>query len=117
MTSASVDNGSKHDYDLLDREFPPIAGAIKDERVRQIRKWGDLPLLDDTFCRVLGEEFGEVCAAVEEAHNEPNIYSEISAYQHLKSELVQVAAVAVRFIQSVEHHLLALEADTREKAE
>lgn len=91
----------------LNESFDGHAKDIKDERLRQIDKWGDEPYSADKFCRVLGEEFGEVCDAVQTASE---CYGKsYEAYENsllaLRNELVQVAAVAVRFMQQVDREI------------
>lgn len=60
--------------------------AVLAERDRQDERWGvNFRLNPDTFCRILGEEFGEVCRAVDD-----------EGPHRVYEECVQVAAVAVR---------------------
>jgi hypothetical protein len=73
-----------------------VLDAIRDERRRQTEKHGDesceSPAVTDAKrLAILGEEFGEVCRAM--------TYDEGSE-ERLVAELVQVAAVAVAWIES-----------------
>ena len=67
---------------------------IEGERYRQDAKWGGRPGLDrrdeHTYAAVLGEECGEVCKAWLERDLES-----------LRDELVQVAAVAVAWLEEI----------------
>lgn len=74
---------------VLDEEFPPIAASIKEERIRQIDKWGDDHHTPEKYYTILGEEFGEIANAMLE-----------NDWENYRKELIQVAAVCVRMIQS-----------------
>jgi NTP pyrophosphatase (non-canonical NTP hydrolase) len=69
---------------------------IADERERQDSKWGGIPGIerrdDHTYAAVLGEEFGEACQAW--LQRDPAA---------LREELVQVAAVAVAWIEELDN--------------
>jgi len=73
---------------------PRVIEAIATERQRQIDKWGrykDMP--PPVWLMVLGEEFGEACAAAHDA-----LYED-GEEDHLTAELVQVAAVAIGWLE------------------
>ena len=78
----------------------PLAGhLVLDlgiERARQDAKWGGVPGVDrrddHTYAAVLGEEFGEVCKAWLER--------DVSG---LREELIQVAAVALAWIEEIDN--------------
>ncbi len=69
---------------------------IENERQRQDKKWGGVPGIDrcddHTYAAVLGEEFGEVCKAWLERD-----------ITNLREELVQVAAVAVAWVEEIDN--------------
>lgn len=74
--------------------------AVLTERKRQERlkaagkfshTCADSELSDDVCCRVLGEEFGEVCRAINDGDLE-----------NLREELIQVAAVAVAWVERID---------------
>jgi NTP pyrophosphatase (non-canonical NTP hydrolase) len=74
-----------------------ILSAVSDERDRQDEKWGGVPGLDRgdndvKYPAVLGEEFGEVCQAWLEGD-----------LANLRTELVQVAAVAVAWVEELDN--------------
>ena len=59
------------------------------ERRRQDQKWGEQNHTTFKWLAILGEEFGEACTAALE-------------YSNLREELIQVAAVAVVFIECLD---------------
>lgn len=79
---------------------------LRDERLRQIKKWGSEPALlrshqenirDYLLLKytVLGEEFGEVGRAILDKN-----------YQNLYEELIQVAAVSVAIAETMAQYLM-----------
>lgn len=62
------------------------------ERLRQLAKWGDQHHDDAWWCVIEAEEFGEVAREV---------YEKAPA-SRLREELVQVAAVAVAWIEDID---------------
>lgn len=77
-----------------------VLDAVADERERQERlkakgkfahTCADVELSDDVCCRVLGEEFGEVCRAINDGD-----------LANLREELIQVAAVAVAWVERID---------------
>lgn len=73
-----------------------VFGDVAMERGRQDTKWGGRPGIDRrddaTYAAVLGEEFGEVCKAWLERDMD-----------NLREELVQVAAVAVAWVEELDN--------------
>lgn len=67
-----------------------VIQLVLDERERQTNKYGAIPrgLSDDRYNTILGEETGEVARAI--IDDEP---------EHMLVELVQVAAVAVAWVE------------------
>jgi hypothetical protein len=70
-----------------------IIDAIKRERKLQDSTWGEQNHDDDMWAVILGEEYGEVCNA---------ILAQPLCTVSLKSELVQVAAVAIAWLECIE---------------
>lgn len=68
-----------------------IFGDVEEERDRQDKLWGQQPrsLSEKTWFAILGEEVGEVAKAVVEDHE----------WEHLRTELTHVAAVAIAAIE------------------
>jgi len=84
---------------------PATLAAIQEELVRQDAKWGSQRALPArTWGMILGEEFGEVCQAINER-------DAVSA----REELVQVAAVAIQAIDSLDGGGFAFEAVRRNR--
>ena len=72
---------------------------IRRERVRQDQMHG--PRLErHDIPRVLGEEFGEVCAAINDRE----------CVSRVREELVQCAAVCVKAIETIDSHSLRVNA-------
>lgn len=73
-----------------------ILKDVGEERDRQDRKWGGVPGIDrrddHTYAAVLSEEVGEACKAWLE--REP---------ADLREELIQVAAVAVAWVEELDN--------------
>jgi hypothetical protein len=73
------------------------------ERVRQHEKWGvqNHPL--GIWIAILGEEFGEACQqALRATFNDPRDGTSADPLQDLRTELVQVAAVAIQIIEHID---------------
>lgn len=70
------------------------------ERVRQDEKWGEQNGHDFEWVSIMTEEVGEAAQAA----NEANFKSSKTRgdYAHLREELVQVAAVAVAWIEAID---------------
>ena len=91
--AAAVRKAKEAEYQIDQR----VLDAIVKERQRQIDKWGrykDMP--PPVWLMVLGEEFGEACAA---AHDTLYDDSNKGDEDHLEAELVQVAAVAIAWLE------------------
>lgn len=70
-------------------DFEKICGEIRQERERQIDKWGDDIRTPQTMLIVIGEEFGEACMAFNDDDSD-----------NYRVELIQIAACCVKAIQS-----------------
>lgn len=76
-----------------------IFEAIKAERTRQDGKWGKQNHPPITWVAILGEEFGEVGReALEHRAGSPG------AFERYKTELVQLAAVAVAMLECADRN-------------
>lgn len=97
---------------------PQVLGEIIAERQRQddlVRKnkhpfnCSDKSVDDERKLPVLGEEFGEVCKAVYERKHHPesaessdHVFQLCAKYKaHLRTELIQLAAVATAWAESL----------------
>lgn len=76
---------------------------ITAERARQNEMWGDQsgnhPF---EWMSILGEEYGELCQAVNESCFENGRHPELGGVDNVIKEAVQVAAVAVEIIEQFE---------------
>lgn len=77
--------------------------SIIEERERQDAKWGDQsgnhPF---EWTSILGEEFGELCEAVNETYFKNGDKPERGGLDKIRKEAVQVAAVAVAIIEAID---------------
>lgn len=78
-------------------QAPQAYADIMAERKRQDEKWGVQRHHPVEWLSILGEEFGEVCKAVCEAHF--NGYASTGIWDQYRVELVHAAAVAVSMIE------------------
>ena len=80
-----------------------VLGLIKEERNRQNVLWGaenENHLYE--WMSILGEEFGELCQAVNETCFARGRHPELGGNHNIKKEAVQVAAVAVALVEQME---------------
>ena len=76
---------------------PQVYADIMAERKRQDEKWGVQRHHPTEWLSILGEEFGEVCKAVCEAHFSG--YESTGKWDQYRVELIHTAAVAVSMIE------------------
>lgn len=81
--------------------------SVVAERGRQDAKWGEQNHGLMVWMGILGEEFGELCQAVNETHfnNGPEM-QEKGGYVNMRAEAVQVAAVAIQFIEALDRRYI-----------
>lgn len=81
---------------------PALLSVIK-ERKRQDAKWGEQNHDTNVWLGILGEEFGELCQAVNETwfDNGPEERRK-GGYENIRAEAVQVAAVAVALVECLD---------------
>jgi len=90
---------------------PDVLLAIHQERKRQLQKWGvqDHPIAD--WFLILGEEVGEAqreaCEHVFAGRFPEHYPHDPERLQRLRAELVQVAAVAVAMVESLDRNDIA----------
>lgn len=79
---------------------------VKEERERQDAKWGDQsgnhPF---EWMAILGEEYGELCEAVNETCFQNATHPERGGYEKIIREATQVAAVSVAIVESMNKKL------------
>ncbi|MBP3037958.1 MazG-like family protein [Bacillaceae bacterium Marseille-Q3522] len=77
--------------------------SVINERHRQDEKWGEQNHNAPVWLGILGEEFGELCQAVNETwfDNGPEARKK-GGYENMRAEAIQVAAVAVSFVECLD---------------
>ena len=84
-------------------EIAGILAEVCNERIRQDQKWGEQNHPPEWWLAILGEEYGEACKGALEAHFDLSYPdAKMEAY---RDELIQVAAVAVAAIESLDRAL------------
>lgn len=81
----------------------PILQAIQAERDRQDKKWGEQNHHPGLWTGILGEEYGELCEAINETVLLGS-HSERGGYENMRKEAIHVAAVAVGFLECLERN-------------
>lgn len=82
----------------LDEPTGFVLRQVESERHKQSKKWGEQNHDGYRWLAILGEEVGEA--------NKAMLQTEFggSSVEHLREELIQVAAVAVAFIECIDRH-------------
>ena len=78
---------------FLERVTYETLKDVEQERIRQNALWGKQRHDMGIWLSILGEEFGEVCQAIQ--RHTGLVSSKITDAEHLYEELIQLAAVAV----------------------
>lgn len=80
-----------------------VLGDIKAERLRQDTKLGEQNHEPEKWMSILGEEYGELCQAVNETifDNGP-VERQKGGYENMRKEAIHVAAVATAFIECLD---------------
>lgn len=79
-----------------------IMQDVLKERDRQDAKWGEQNHFPEKWSGILGEEFGELCQAINETVFDNG--SDKGGYENMKTEAIHVAAVAVGFLECLERN-------------
>lgn len=88
---------------LRNQNIIKVLEQVLTERQSQESKWGEQNHKPIEWISILGEEYGESCKAALEKHF---CYEKAEGYSHLRAELIQVAAVAIAFIESLDRNEL-----------
>lgn len=84
---------------------PSMDAAIEkviSERIRQIQLWGECSNNHPfEWMSILGEEFGELCEAVNETCFKNGVHPELGGQDKIIEEATQVAAVAISIIEQI----------------
>ena len=87
------------------RILPNVLNDINAERMRQHKLWGIQNHADYKWLAILTEEVGEAAKEALEADAERNagFLAQAKQYENnMREELVQVAAVAIAFIEAID---------------
>lgn len=94
--------------------FGEQASAIKEvlrERFRQDLKWGRQDHALERWTGILGEEYGELCEAINETIFDNG--TDKGGYKQMRKEAIQVAAVAVAFAEYLDRNKEKLPKEAR----
>lgn len=94
---------------LVVNEVSAVLDEVRQERVHQNDKWGEQNHAPAVWLMILGEEVGEATTAALEAWaNDPVLYprSRDQWLVRYRAELLQVAAVAIAMIESLDRNEL-----------
>ncbi|WP_028988046.1 hypothetical protein [Thermicanus aegyptius] len=81
----------------------PAILSVIEERKRQDAKWGVQDHDPSTWIGILGEEFGELCQAINETWFDNGTQErKKGGYENMRKEAIQVAAVAVALVESLD---------------
>ncbi len=84
--------------DALSDKSVAVMLDVLDERARQDAKWGEQNHAPEVWLAILGEEYGELSTAILRERFGTGDY-EHRAVEDIRSEAIQVAAVAVAFVE------------------
>lgn len=79
-----------------------VVKRVLKERDRQDKKWGEQNHPPQFWTGILGEEFGELCEAINETVFDNG--SDKGGYENMKTEAIHVAAVAISFLECLERN-------------
>ena len=88
--------------DAIPNSMRRVLLQIVKEREQQDHKWGEQNHDDMMWATILGEEFGEACQAALEARFQSIKWDRDQAKGCLRDELLQVAAVAVAWVECMD---------------
>lgn len=84
------------------KETNSVLSEVQEERRRQDEKWGEQNHTPPEWLSILGEEFGEVCKAVCEAHFSG--YESTGNWENYRTELIQLAEVATAMVECLDRN-------------
>ena len=93
------------EYETMSIEQEKVLKEIVSERHRQDKKWGKQNHPPGLWTGILGEEYGELCEAINETVFDNG--TDKGGYENMKKEAIHVAAVAIGFLECLErnkHH-------------
>ncbi len=82
-----------------------VIKSVLAERQRQDEKWGEQNHLPQFWAGILGEEYGELCQAINETvFDNGEEERKKGGYENMRKEAIHVAAVAVGFLECLERN-------------
>lgn len=88
--------------EILGQSSKVFHHEIQPEITRSLEKWGVQNLDPFKYSAILTEECGEVARAIIDGYNWDKKEWGVKDFTHLREELVQVATVAIMFIQCID---------------
>ena len=85
-----------------------ILAEIQAERARQDTKWEPQNHSVIEWCAILGEEVGEANKHALQAHFSKDVDYALAQLQAYRAELIQIAAVAVAMVESLDRNELSI---------
>lgn len=95
-------SGNKLDVLITGENQKEVITAILLERTRQDALWGEQNHPPHYWTSILGEEFAELCEAVNETIFDNG--TDKGGYENLRTEAIHVAAVAIGFLECLERN-------------
>lgn len=104
LTSRAKHPRTVYFYDHKEAATNLVLGEVLEERARQDLKWGEQNHGNQTWLSILIEEVGELSTGIlQENFSDSKDYAEDTRGPHgVRAEAVQVAAVAVAMIESID---------------
>jgi len=77
-------------------------GLVREERRRQLAKWGERTYDDGTWVKVIAEEFGELAQEMLTIQFDSRPEKIAESIENRKKEAIQLAAVCLAYVQQLE---------------
>jgi hypothetical protein len=81
-----------------------VVEMILVERAKQHQKWGEQNHKPQGWIGILGEEFGELCEAINETCLDNAQDTHKGGYENIKREAIHTCAVALGFLECLERN-------------
>ena len=98
MEKRDLKGGSEKMSEIQERAIT----AVLLERKRQDSKWGEQNHPPHYWTGILGEEYGELCEAINETVFDN--WSDKGGFENMRREAIHVAAVAIGFLECLERN-------------
>lgn len=86
------------------KEWIQTLEAVMNERWRQHEKWGEQNHAPAAWATLIGEEYGELCEAINETVLKNADKPERGGIDRMRAEAVQLAALSMQFIEYIERN-------------